>query len=106
MVALELSLVAKPPHEVLKTHVAPDATELPVTKLIDPRMVETILQKISEIDTLREKKTKVEGERRKTLKDNPKKDKGNNKYLYSLFPYGPAKQACKIAGLPKPTGCI
>jgi tRNA 2-thiouridine synthesizing protein E len=33
-------------------------------------------------------------------------DKGNNKYLYELFPYGPAKQACKIGGLPKPTGCI
>lgn len=33
------------------------------------------------------------------------KDKGNSKYLYELFPYGPAKQACKYAGLPQPTGC-
>ena len=33
-------------------------------------------------------------------------DKGSNKYMYELFPYGPAKQACKIAGLPKPTGCV
>ena len=34
------------------------------------------------------------------------KDKGNGKYLYQLYPYGPAKQACKYAGLPKPTGCV
>ncbi|MDH5655172.1 MAG: TusE/DsrC/DsvC family sulfur relay protein [Spirochaetia bacterium] len=33
-------------------------------------------------------------------------DKGNNKYLYELYPEGPAKQACKFAGLPKPTGCV
>jgi TusE/DsrC/DsvC family sulfur relay protein len=34
------------------------------------------------------------------------KEKGNSKYLYALFPYGPGKQACRFAGLPKPTGCI
>ena len=28
------------------------------------------------------------------------------KELYTLFPGGPAKIAAKIAGLPKPTGCI
>ncbi|EDN67957.1 DsrC-like protein [Beggiatoa sp. PS] len=33
-------------------------------------------------------------------------DKGDSKYLYSLFPYGPGKQAARYAGLPKPTGCV
>lgn len=28
------------------------------------------------------------------------------KTIYSLFPSGPAKGACKVAGLPKPTGCV
>ena len=26
--------------------------------------------------------------------------------IYQLFPAGPAKGACKVAGLPKPTGCV
>lgn len=30
----------------------------------------------------------------------------STKEIYALFPSGPAKMACKIAGLPKPTGCI
>ncbi|MBV1863775.1 MAG: TusE/DsrC/DsvC family sulfur relay protein [Rhodobacteraceae bacterium] len=42
----------------------------------------------------------------KSIKKSLGKEVGNNKYMYELFPYGPAKQACKIAGLPKPTGCI
>lgn len=33
-------------------------------------------------------------------------EKGNSAYLYDLYPAGPALQACKIAGLPKPTGCV
>ncbi len=28
------------------------------------------------------------------------------KELYQIFPKGPAKTAAKIAGIPKPTGCI
>jgi len=28
------------------------------------------------------------------------------KQIYQLFPSGPAKGACKVAGLPKPTGCV
>jgi tRNA 2-thiouridine synthesizing protein E len=28
------------------------------------------------------------------------------KKIYDLFPSGPAKGACKLAGLPKPTGCV
>jgi tRNA 2-thiouridine synthesizing protein E len=33
-------------------------------------------------------------------------NKGNNKYLYGLFPYGPFKQGCKYAGLPRIVGTI
>ncbi|MGI5310270.1 TusE/DsrC/DsvC family sulfur relay protein [Rheinheimera sp. WS51] len=33
-------------------------------------------------------------------------DKGNSKYLFMLFPQGPAKQATRLAGLPKPAKCL
>ncbi|MFZ7199688.1 TusE/DsrC/DsvC family sulfur relay protein [Avibacterium avium] len=33
-------------------------------------------------------------------------DKGNSRYLQRLFPEGPAKQATKLAGLPKPAKCL
>jgi tRNA 2-thiouridine synthesizing protein E len=28
------------------------------------------------------------------------------KKIYELYPSGPAKGLCKVAGLPKPTGCV
>ncbi|MBU3022825.1 TusE/DsrC/DsvC family sulfur relay protein [Aestuariibacter sp. A3R04] len=33
-------------------------------------------------------------------------DKGNSRYLQRLFKKGPAKQATKLAGLPKPAKCL
>ncbi len=33
-------------------------------------------------------------------------EKGNSRYLFKLFPKGPAKQATKLAGLPKPAKCL
>ncbi len=35
-----------------------------------------------------------------------KQTKLDLKKIYELFPSGPAKGACKVAGLPKPTGCV
>ncbi len=33
-------------------------------------------------------------------------DKANSRYLLRLFPEGPLKYACKLAGLPKPPTCL
>ena len=33
-------------------------------------------------------------------------EKGNSRYLHGLFPRGPLKYACKLAGLPKPPNCL
>lgn len=41
-----------------------------------------------------------------TLRRITKQSGVNTKELYALFPGGAAKIAAKIAGLPKPTGCI
>lgn len=42
----------------------------------------------------------------KTIGQRLGEDKAKSSYLYRLFPEGPARQACKYAGLPKPTGCV
>jgi tRNA 2-thiouridine synthesizing protein E len=42
----------------------------------------------------------------KSLREKYGEEKGNSRYLHTLFPKGPAKQATKIAGLPKPVKCI
>lgn len=33
-------------------------------------------------------------------------EKANSRYLQKLFPAGPLKFACKLAGLPKPPTCL
>jgi TusE/DsrC/DsvC family sulfur relay protein len=42
----------------------------------------------------------------KLLKEEFSEEKADKKYLFDLFPYGPAKQAARYAGMPKPTGCV
>jgi len=42
----------------------------------------------------------------KALKNVIGPEKANSQSLYELFPYGPAKQATRYAGLPKPAHCI
>jgi tRNA 2-thiouridine synthesizing protein E len=42
----------------------------------------------------------------KAMKAEFDEDKANSRYLFRLFPDGPAKQATKYAGLPKPKRCL
>lgn len=42
----------------------------------------------------------------KAIKKELGEEKGNSRYLHKLFPQGPLKYACKIAGLPKPPTCL
>ncbi len=42
----------------------------------------------------------------KAMKAQFGEEKANSRYLYRLFKEGPAKQATKYAGLPKPARCI
>jgi len=42
----------------------------------------------------------------KAVKERFGETKGNSIYLMQLFPGTPAKTACRIAGLPRPTNCL
>jgi len=42
----------------------------------------------------------------KAIKKEFGEEKGNSRYLHKLFPEGPLKYACKIAGIPKPPTCL
>ncbi|MBN7768985.1 TusE/DsrC/DsvC family sulfur relay protein [Marinobacter daepoensis] len=42
----------------------------------------------------------------KAVKESLGSEKGDSIYLMTLFPGTPAKTACRIAGLPRPTNCL
>ncbi|MCW8854244.1 MAG: TusE/DsrC/DsvC family sulfur relay protein [Gammaproteobacteria bacterium] len=42
----------------------------------------------------------------KYMKEHAGPEKSSEKYLYNLFPEGPARQGSRIGGLPEPQGCI
>jgi tRNA 2-thiouridine synthesizing protein E len=42
----------------------------------------------------------------KAIKHQFGEQKGNSRYLHKLFPDGPLKFTCKLAGLPKPPTCL
>ena len=42
----------------------------------------------------------------KAIKNKLGAEKANSRYLLKLFPQGPLKYSCKIAGLPKPPSCL
>ncbi|WP_428355988.1 TusE/DsrC/DsvC family sulfur relay protein [Methyloprofundus sp.] len=42
----------------------------------------------------------------KAIKHKLGAEKANSRYLLKLFPPGPLKFSCKIAGLPKPPSCL
>lgn len=73
------------------------------------------LAKEEGIDSLSEKHWQVINYMRKVYTDTgdapsirklTKESGVDTKELYALFPKGPAKKAARIAGLPKPKGCI
>ena len=42
----------------------------------------------------------------KAIKHGLGEEKASSRYLQMLFPQGPLKYACKLAGLPKPPTCL
>lgn len=42
----------------------------------------------------------------KAVRERLGEERGNSIYLMQLFPGTPAKTACRIAGLPRPTNCL
>jgi len=84
VVAGEIGLEDPPPMASFNSHTLPSEAEPPYTKLIDGRWMELILSKLSDVDSLNEKKKKLAGRRATTTttsetelpKPNPKRKGG------------------------------
>ncbi len=81
VVAGEVALEDPPPMASFNNHTLPTEAEPPYTKLIDARWLELFLSKLSDVDSLNEKKKKLSARRTPPLieadpKPSPKKGKG------------------------------
>ena len=126
VVAGEIGLEDPPPMASFNSHTLPSEAEPPYTKLIDGRWMELILSKLSDVDSLKEKKKKLAGRRATTTttsetelpKPNPKRkgggkgDKGKSaESVMETFPSGDGKVGVAAGGtasstspLPHPNG--
>ena len=62
-VASELALEEPPPFAAFQSHLLPQETEQPFTKLVDGRWLDLILSKLQDMDNLNERKKKLSGRR-------------------------------------------
>ena len=64
LLASEISLESAPPYSSFSSHVPPETWESPHSKLVDPRWIDLMMNRLREVADFQEKKIKLSGPRR------------------------------------------